>query len=231
MVIEVNDPALDPQPSTGLPAPAADNIAYLIYTSGTTGTPKGVAVTHTGIADLVASHAERLAITPGSRILQFAPLIFDMSVGNMWWALLTGAAAVIPTNDQALPGKELTDLMARQNVSHAKFTPSTLAALPADQLCGVTLITGGEVCTAEIVDRYAAVATLVNEYGPTETTVDVTIGRPVEVGSGVAPIGSPVSGAALFVLDGWLRAVPVGVVGELYVAGAGVVLGIGGGLV
>ncbi len=225
VVIEVNDPALDPQPSTGLPAPAADNIAYLIYTSGTTGTPKGVAVTHTGIADLVASHAERLAITPGSRILQFAPLIFDMSVGNMWWALLTGAAAVIPTNDQALPGKELTDLMARQNVSHAKFTPSTLAALPADQLCGVTLITGGEVCTAEIVDRYAAVATLVNEYGPTETTVDVTIGRPVEVGSGVAPIGSPVSGAALFVLDGWLRAVPVGVVGELYVAGAGVGVG------
>ena len=222
VVIDVNDPALDTQPSTGLPAPAADDIAYLIYTSGTTGTPKGVAVTHTGIADLVSSHAERLAIAPGSRILQFAPLIFDMSVGNMWWALLSGAAAVIPTNDQALPGKDLTDLMARQNVSHAKFTPSTLAALPADQLCGVTLIVGGEVCTKELVDRYAAVATLVNEYGPTETTVDVTIGRPLEAGSGVVPIGSPVSGAALFVLDGWLRAVPAGVVGELYVAGAGV---------
>jgi amino acid adenylation domain-containing protein len=178
-----------------------------------------VAVTHTGIGHLVASHAERLAITPESRILQFAPLIFDMSVGNMWWALLTGAAAVIPTNDQAMPGPELTDLIARHNVSHAKFTPSTLAALPADQLRGLTLITGGEVCTAEIVDRYAAVATLVNEYGPTETTVDVTIGYPAEVGSGVPPIGSPVSGTALFVLDGWLRPVPAGVVGELYVAG------------
>ena len=219
LVIDINDPAIETQPSTGMPAPAADNIAYLIYTSGTTGTPKGVAVTHTGIADLVASHAERLRITPESRILQFAPLIFDMSVGNMWWALLTGAAAVIPTNDQALPGKELTEFMAQQNVSHAKFTPSTLAALPADQLCGLTLITGGEVCTTELVDRYAAVATLVNEYGPTETTVDVTIGRPLEVGSGVPAIGSPVSGTALFVLDEWLRAVPAGVVGELYVAG------------
>ena len=138
----------------------------------------------------------------------------------MWWALLTGAAAVIPTNDQALPGRELTDFMAQQNVSHAKFTPSTLAALPADQLCGLTLIVGGEVCTTELVDRYAAVATLVNEYGPTETTVDVTIGRPLEAGSGVPAIGSPVSGTALFVLDEWLRAVPAGVVGELYVAGA-----------
>ena len=219
LVIDVNDPAIDSQPSTGLPHPAAEDIAYLIYTSGTTGTPKGVAVTHTGIADLVSTHAERLAITPESRILQFAPLIFDMSVGNMWWALLTGAAAVIPGNAQALPGKELTDLMARHNVTHAKFTPSTLAALPADQLCGLTLITGGEVCTEELVDRYADVATLVNEYGPTETTVDVTIGYPLAAGSGTAPIGSPVSGAALFVLDGWLRPVPAGVVGELYVAG------------
>src|SRR6202007_2273340 len=82
VVVDIDDPAIDTQPSTALPAPAADNIAYLIYTSGTTGVPKGVAVTHTGIADLVASHAERLAITPESRILQFAPLIFDMSVGK-----------------------------------------------------------------------------------------------------------------------------------------------------
>ena len=219
LVVDVDDPAVDTRPSTGLPHPVAGNIAYLIYTSGTTGTPKGVAVTHSGIADLVASHAERLAITSGSRILQFAPLIFDMSVGNLWWALLTGAAAVIPNDDQALPGKELTDLIAQQHVSHAKFTPSTLAALPADRLRGLTLITGGEACTQELVDRYAAVATLVNEYGPTETTVDVTIGRPLKAGSGVPAIGAPVSGTALFVLDGWLRPVPAGVAGELYVAG------------
>ena len=219
VVIDIDDPRVQTYPCTGLPYPAADNIAYLIYTSGTTGVPKGVAVTHAGIADLVASHVERLAITSESRVLQFAPLIFDMSVGNMWWALLSGAAAVIPTEEQALPGRELTDLLARRGVSHAKFTPSTLAALPADQLRGLTLITGGEVCTAELVDRYAAVATLVNEYGPTETTVDVTIGYPVQGGSGTPAIGSPVSGTALFVLDGWLRPVPVGVVGELYVAG------------
>ncbi len=69
-------------------------------------------------------------------MLQFAPLIFDMSVGNMWWALLSGAAAVIPTSDQALPGEELTDLIAQQGVSHAKFTPSTLPRCRPSQCAG-----------------------------------------------------------------------------------------------
>ncbi|MEB4212393.1 amino acid adenylation domain-containing protein, partial [Mycobacterium sp. 94-17] len=224
-VVEVEDPGVVAGGGVSLPVVAAESVAYLIYTSGTTGTPKGVAVTHTGIAGLVASHVQRLGITEQSRVLQFAPLIFDMSVGNMWWALLSGAAAVIPCGDEVLPGQELLELLARDRVSHAKFTPSTLAALPAEELAGLTLVTGGEVCTAEIVDRYGAVARLVNEYGPTETTVDVTLGYPVVVGSGAAPIGSAVSGAVLFVLDKWLRRVPVGVVGELYVAGPMVACG------
>ncbi|WP_231990760.1 non-ribosomal peptide synthetase, partial [Mycobacterium sp. 852002-30065_SCH5024008] len=224
-VIDVDDPVTDTQSAVPLPCPDACDIAYIIYTSGTTGVPKGVAVTHVGIADLVATHAERVAIRGDSRILQFAPLVFDASVGNMWFALLTGAAAVIPDAEQALPGKELAKLIAEQKVSHAKMTPSALAALSPDRLDGVTLIVGGEACPAEVVDRYAATSTLINEYGPTETTVNVTVGRPLHVGSGVPPIGSPVSGTALFVLDGGLRPVPPGVVGELYVAGRSVGMG------
>nr|WP_244975177.1 non-ribosomal peptide synthetase [Mycobacterium heckeshornense] len=225
LVIDVEDPRIPTYPCTGLPAPAPDDIAYIIYTSGTTGTPKGVALTHSGVPDLVRTHIERLAITPDSRILQFAPLSFDTSVGNLWYALLSGAAAVVPVNDQALPGKELVDLITEQRVSHAAFTPTALAALPVDRLQGMTLIAAGEACTKELVDRWAPVATLINEYGPTETTVDVTMTGRLESGSGVPPIGAPVSGAALFVLDGWLRPVPAGVVGELYVAGRGVAVG------
>jgi amino acid adenylation domain-containing protein/thioester reductase-like protein len=221
MVIDVNDPPVDTQPSRLPSAPDPDDIAYLIYTSGTTGVPKGVAITHSGIADLVTTHVERLAITPTSRILQFAPLAFDTSVGNMWYALLSGAAAVIPDDDHALPSQELVDLIAHQNVSHAVLTPTALAALPVDRLQGITLIVAGEVCARELVDRYAPVATLINEYGPTETTVDVTMTGPLDSGAEMPPIGYPVSGAALFVLDGWLRPVPARVVGELYVAGAG----------
>ena len=77
----------------------------------------------------------------------------------------------------------------------------------------------GEACPAEVVDRWAPGRVMINAYGPTETTVYAAISAPLTAGSGVVPIGAPVPGAALFVLDGWLRPVPAGVVGELYVAG------------
>src|SRR6185312_10719224 len=83
----------------------------------------------------------------------------------------------------------------------------------------------GEACLAEVVDRWAPGRVMVNAYGPTETTMCVAISAPLTAGSGVPPVGSPVAGAALFVLDGWLRPVPAGVVGELYVAGRGVGVG------
>ncbi|OBK50780.1 non-ribosomal peptide synthetase, partial [Mycobacterium sp. 1081908.1] len=224
LIFDVTSGAVDAQPRAAPTAPCPDDIAYLMYTSGSTGVPKAVAVTHAGVADLIATCVERLEITPESRILQFAPLIFDVSVGNLWCALLTGAAAVIPEADEALPGEELVNLISRQHVTHADFTPSALAALPPDRLAGVTLVVAGEACVSEVADRYAVGNTVINAYGPTETTVYASMSVPLIEGSG-APIGSPVSGAALFVLDGWLRPVPVGVVGELYVAGAGVAAG------
>jgi acyl-coenzyme A synthetase/AMP-(fatty) acid ligase/acyl carrier protein len=92
-------------------------------------------------------------------------------------------------------------------------------------LDSVALVVGAEPCPAEVVDRWAPEHVIVNVYGPTETTVDVAISAPLRAGSSVVPIGAPVSGAAFFVLDGWLRPVPAGVVGELYVAGDGVGLG------
>ena len=116
-------------------------------------------------------------------------------------------------------------LLVGEQVSVLSQTPSAVGMLSPQGLGSAALMVAGEACPAEVVDRWAPGRVVINGYGPTETTVYATISAPLSVGSGVVPIGAPVPGAALFVLDGWLRPVPAGVVGELYVAGAGVGVG------
>ena len=116
-------------------------------------------------------------------------------------------------------------MLVAEQVSVLSQTPSAVGVLSPQGLGSVALVVAGEACPVEVVDRWAPGRVMINGYGPTETTMCAAGSAPLTPGSGVPPIGSPVSGAALFVLDGWLRAVPVGVVGELYVAGAGVGVG------
>ncbi|MGO4447243.1 condensation domain-containing protein, partial [Mycobacterium sp. 2YAF39] len=104
-------------------------------------------------------------------------------------------------------------------------TPTAVAALDPQGLESVALLVGGEACPSEVVGRWAPGRVMVNAYGPTEATVYVSMSAPLAPGSGTPSIGAPVSTAALFVLDQWLQPVPAGVVGELYVAGAGVGVG------
>src|SRR6201988_4428143 len=99
--------------------------------------------------------------------------------------------------------------------------------LPAEGLESAALIIGAEPCPVDLVDRWAPGRVMINVYGPTETTMWASKSAPLAAGSGAPPIGSPVAGAAFFVLDGWLRPVPAGVVGELYIAGRGVGCGYG----
>ena len=116
-------------------------------------------------------------------------------------------------------------MLVTEQVSVFSQTPSAVGMLSPEGLESVALQVAGEACPAEVVDRWAPGRVMINAYGPTETTMCVAVSAPLTAGSDVVPIGSPVAGAALFVLDGWLRPVPVGVVGELYVAGAGVGVG------
>ena len=152
-------------------------------------------------------------------------LAFDVSVWEIWGALLGGGRLVVVPESVAGSPEDFHALLVTEQVSVLGQTPSAVGALSPEGLESVALVVAGEACPAEVVDRWAPGRVMFNGYGPTETTMCVAVSVPLAAGSGVPPIGAPVPTAALFVLDGWLRPVPVGVVGELYVAGAGVGVG------
>ncbi|MFC0004505.1 amino acid adenylation domain-containing protein, partial [Micromonospora siamensis] len=196
--------------------------AYVIYTSGSTGVPKGVVVPHTGIPSLVETHRRRLAAGPGSRVLQFASPSFDASVWEVCMALLTGGTLVCAPADRLLPGPALADLIAEHDVTHVTLPPSALAVLPPDALPSVSvLVVAGEACAPDLVRRWAGGRTMVNAYGPTESTVCATMSRPLSPDGDAAPIGLPIVGTRVYVLDPELTPVEDGAIGELYIAGLG----------
>jgi len=202
-----------------------DHPAYVIYTSGSTGTPKGVTVTHAGIAALAWSHTDRLGIGPDSRVLQYASFSFDTSVVDLVMGLAAGAALVMADEEQRLSAAALGQLLAGGRVTHATLPPGLLAALPDGCLPeGMTVVAAGEACPAEVIGRWSAGRRMFNAYGPTEATVCATLAGPL-AGGDAPPIGRPIAGVRALVLDGWLRPVPAGTVGELYLAGSGLARG------
>ncbi|KUI42166.1 hypothetical protein AU197_06590 [Mycobacterium sp. IS-1590] len=220
LVIDAEDPQIDTQPSTGLSVPAADDLAYIIYTSGTTGVPKGVAITHRNVTRLMASLvATSLPQGPGQVWSQWHSYSFDISGWEIFGALLRGGRLVVVPEAVASSPEHFRALLVTEKVSVLSQTPSAVGMLSPEGLESVALLVGGEACPADVVDRWAPERVMINEYGPTETTMWVALSAPLAAGSGAPPIGTPLPGSALFVLDGWLRPVPAGVVGELYVAG------------
>ncbi|MGX7824530.1 amino acid adenylation domain-containing protein [Actinokineospora sp. 24-640] len=202
-----------------------DHTAYVIYTSGSTGQPKGVSVTHRGVAGLSATHIDGFAVSPSSRVLQLVPTSFDVSMADIATSLLAGATLVLPPHEPPLVGADLGNYLARKEISHLLVSAVVLASVPETALPALEcVITGGEACPPELVARWAPGRRMVNAYGPTEITCTATLSGPLAVGAAV-PIGSPAANVRVYVLDGALRPVPAGVPGELYVAGAGVARG------
>ena len=210
---------------TTLLPPQPDDIAHIIYTSGTTGVPKGIAASHRNVCQLFDALEIGVELNAQQVWTQFHSYAFDFSVWEIWAALLHGGRLVVVSDEVARSAPDFHALLVREQVTVMAQTPSAAAVLPTDGLDKTALLIGAEACPPELVDRWAPNRTMVNVYGPTETTMWVSKSAPLAAGSGVPPIGSPVARAALFVLDDWLRPVAAGVVGELYVAGAGVTAG------
>lgn len=206
-----------------------DNVAYVIYTSGSTGVPKGVAVTHRSIVNLVEAQIREFALEPDSRALQFASFSFDAAVSEIFTTLISGAMLVLPASQGNVVGDDLAALLREQRISTVTLPPSISTMLRGDRFPEVrTLISAGEACHREVVARWRAGRRLLNFYGPTEATVGCAREVVSERAFGDAqtvPIGTPIENVRLYVVDEWLNAVPVGVSGELVVGGVALARG------
>ncbi|MFC5809016.1 amino acid adenylation domain-containing protein [Streptomyces heilongjiangensis] len=205
------------------------NAAYVIYTSGSTGRPKGVVLAHSGVAKLVATQSERFGIGPHSRVLQFASPSFDVAFWDLCLGLLSGGRLVVVPAERRVPGAPLADYANAHGVTFMILPPALLAAMPDDVRlpATATLLAGTERVSPELVGRYARGRMMFNAYGPTEATTNSTLGLcdPDIPAGAIVPIGVPDPGTRAYVLDAFLRPVPAGVTGELYLGGAGLARG------
>ncbi|MFC9898558.1 amino acid adenylation domain-containing protein, partial [Nocardia sp. NPDC127579] len=193
--------------------------AYVIYTSGTTGRPKGVVVSHAGLANFRAEQNERYGLDGFTRALHFASPSFDASVLEFLLAVGSGGALiVVPPGTYG--GAELAELIREERVTHAMLTPSVLASMDPAALAGLrVVIAGGEAVSADLITKFAAGGRkFFNAYGPTEATIASNISDALSPGDRVT-VGAPIRGMHALVLDSRLQPVPVGVAGELYLSG------------
>jgi amino acid adenylation domain-containing protein len=204
------------------------NVAYVIYTSGSTGRPKGVVIEHRQAVNFATAEIEHWPIGPGDRVLQFASLNFDVSVLDIFGALLSGATLVLGTSQTLLSPPRLADLIRRERITFMCLPPAVLNLLADEEFPSLrVVIAGGEAFSSALVRSWARSGMrFINGYGPTETTVGATMAEcRRDDALDPPPIGLPLPNYAAYVLDRHLNPVPVGVAGELHLGGAGVARG------
>ncbi|KAJ1959759.1 hypothetical protein H4R35_007611, partial [Dimargaris xerosporica] len=197
-----------------LPTIQPNHLAYILYTSGSTGQPKGVMIEHHSLATLAQQASKCTGIQPGSRHLQMLALTFDGSLGDIFLSLCHGATLVL--------SQEITEQLAQ--VDSTIITPSLLAMLDPLHYPNLTTITvAGEALPRDLATKWSQSCALINGYGPTENTVFTTCGR-FQANASVT-IGRPFGQSEVYILDARLKPAPVGVVGELYIGGGGLMRG------
>ncbi len=218
--------ASDANPESGA---AAENLAYVIYTSGSTGKPKGVMISHRALSNHMLWMQTQFPLTEADRVLQKTPFSFDASVWEFYAPLIAGARLVLARPGDHGDSAYLVRTISEERITILQVVPTLLRMLldeaGLDGLdCLKRVFCGGEPIPVELAERFFGLlgADLHNLYGPSEATIDATFWtcRPGDTGRSV-PIGRPVSNMRAYLLDGYLQPVPVGITGELYLAGAG----------
>ena len=209
------------------PVARGENLAYVIYTSGSTGRPKGVEIEHRGLMNLISWHQRYYEVTPADRTTQLASTSFDASMWELWAYLTAGASVYIVDEYTRVTPSKLLVWMSEHKIT-LSFLPTPLgeAVLKEtfpEELSLRALYTGGDrLHRGEFKNLPFK---LVNHYGPTETTVIATYWPVSEHERRDPPIGWPLDNAEIYILDSQLRPVPIGIVGEIYIGGAGVARG------
>ncbi|HWE34977.1 MAG TPA: amino acid adenylation domain-containing protein [Isosphaeraceae bacterium] len=204
------------------------DLAYVIYTSGSTGRPKGVMIPHGALSNFLRSLRQTLGLNERDTLLAVTTPCFDIAALEIFLPLVVGARLAIASREVAADGARLAEAIATLGVTFLQATPATWRLLLEAGWQGdpsLTILCGGEALPRDLADRLLTLGQgLWNLYGPTETTIWSALAK-LEPGTGPVPIGRPIAETQLHVLDARLRSTPAGVVGELYIGGAGLARG------
>jgi amino acid adenylation domain-containing protein len=206
-----------------------NSLAYVIYTSGSTGKPKGTLIEHRGVPNLISYIIGLYGLGPNSRFLQFAAFGFDASVTEIFGTLLSGGTLCLAPQETIASAQKLVELIKKQEITVICLPPSLLSVLPIEDTPSLkTVISAGEKCSWGIALQWALGRRFINGYGPTEVTVAASfylVDQDRSNESVSVPIGRPIPNSKIYILDGNLQLVPVGVAGELHVGGIGLARG------
>jgi amino acid adenylation domain-containing protein len=204
------------------------DLAYIIYTSGSTGNPKGVMIEHAPVVNLAYAQKEEFKINEKDRILQFSSICFDASVEQIFIAFLSGSVLVLADKNTFLDKDKFERFILNYSLTHIHAVPAFLKNI---ELKGdyklKRMIAGGDVCPPSLARKWYKNCDFYNEYGPTETTVtsiEFQV-KTLDENQPQLPIGKPLNNTRVYFLDRWMRFVPPGAPGEMYIGGAGVARG------